>query len=109
MPAFSAPKTAAIRDLSHTSLARTYIQCKRRFWIDKGLSGSVTTDLPTTYFWESTDGQPGTRGILQGYVMGPHARAFARLGAAERQTFAMAQAAAVFPETTTEAEAVQSI
>lgn len=108
-PAFSATKSVAIRELSHTSLARTYIQCRRRFWIDQGLSGSVSTDLPTTYFWESTAGQPGTRGILQGYVMGSHARAFGRLGAAERRVFAMAQAAAVFPEIATQAETVQSI
>ncbi len=108
-PAFSAAKSVAIRELSHTSLARTYIQCRQRFWNDQGLSGFASTDLPTTYFWESTAGQPGTRGILQGYVMGPHARAFGRLGATERRAFAMAQAAAVFPEIATQAESVQSI
>lgn len=108
-PSFSSTKTMAIRELSHTSLARTYIQCKQRFWVDQGLSGSASTDLQTTYFWESTVGQPGTRGILQGYVMGPHARAFARLGAAERRTFAMDQARAVFPDVTAQAETVVSV
>jgi len=108
-PAFSPEKARAIRELSHTSLARTYIQCKQRFWTDQGLSGSASTDLPTTYFWESTAGQPGTRGILQGYVMGPHARAFARLGATERRAFAMDQARDVFPDVTTHAETVLSI
>ena len=108
-PAFSSGKAMAIRELSHTSVARTYIQCKHRFWGDQGFSGSASTDLPTTYFWESTAGQPGARGILHGYIMGPHARAFTRLGSAERRTFAMDQARAVFPDVTTQAEMVQSI
>lgn len=108
-PPFSPQKAIAIRDLSHTSLARTYIQCKQRFWIDQGLSGSASTDLPTTYFWESTVGQAGTRGILQGYVMGQHARAFRRLGAKERRAFAMDQAREVFPDVTAQAEGVLSI
>lgn len=108
-PPFSSEKATAIRELSHTSLARTYIQCKQRFWVDQGLSGSASTDLPTTYFWESTVGQPGTRGVLQGYVMGPHARAFARFGAAERRAFAMDQAREVFPDVMRHAETVTSV
>ncbi len=82
-PAFSPAKAMAIRELSHTSLARTYIQCKQRFWVDQGLSGNASTDLATTYFWDATAGQPGNRGVLHGYLMGPHARAFARLSTTE--------------------------
>lgn len=108
-PAFSPEKALAIRELSHTSLARTYIQCKQRFWVEQGLSGSASTDLPTTYFWESTAGQAGTRGILHGYIMGPHARAFGKLGAPERRAFALDQARAVFRDVTAHAETVLSI
>ncbi len=108
-PPFSAQKTTAIRELSYASVARTYIQCKRRFWIDEGLSGVASTDLPATYFWESTDGQSGARGILQGYVMGPQARAFARLGASERRAFAMDQTREVFPGVLQHAETTLSV
>jgi monoamine oxidase len=65
-PAFSAEKALAIRELSHKLLARTYIQCRQRFWVDQGLSGYASTDLPKTYFSESTVGQPGIRGFLYG-------------------------------------------
>jgi monoamine oxidase len=58
-PAFSAEKALAICELSHKLLARTYIQCRQRFWVDQGLSGYASTDLPKTYFSESTVGQPG--------------------------------------------------
>lgn len=96
-PPFSREKMRAIRDLPYASVARTYIQCKERFWVGAGLSGAATTDLATTYFWESTAGQPGARGILHGYVLGPHARRFAKLAPKEREAFALDQAARVFP------------
>ena len=108
-PPFSPEKTRAIRDLSYASLARTYVQCKERFWQEQGLSGNATTDLATAYFWDSTSGQPGRRGILQGYVTGPHARAFARLGARARRGFAMQQAQLVFPKVDKHADGVVSI
>jgi monoamine oxidase len=108
-PAFSPGKMRAIKTLAHTSLARTYIQCSRRFWHDLGLSGSATTDLDTTYFWESTGGQTGPRGILQGYIMGSAARQFSGLDEGARVRFAMEQAGRVFPDTTRYAEAVATI
>jgi monoamine oxidase len=109
LPAFSPAKMRAIRDLAHTSLARTYIQCRRRFWYDQELSGSVATDHATTYFWESTTGQPGPRGIMQGYVMGPHARRFGQLSTDERDSFALTEARRAFPEISGHAETVSSI
>lgn len=108
-PPFSSEKTTVIRELSHTSLARTYIQCKQRFWLEQGLSAFASTDLATTYFWDSSAGQPGTRGILHGYVMGSHARTFTQLAAAERRTFALDQAKHVFPEVMAQAETALSI
>jgi monoamine oxidase len=108
-PPFSPEKTHAIRELAYVSLARTYIQCKQRFWLQQGLSGFASTDLATTYFWDSTVGQPGTRGILQGYLMGQHARTFTELSAAERRAFAHDQARRVFPESVAQAESMLSI
>jgi monoamine oxidase len=108
-PPFSPEKAMAIRELSYASVSRTYIQCRQRFWVDEALSGYASTDLPTTYFWESTIGQTGTRGILHGYVMGPHARTFTRLGAAERRAFAMDQTREVFPDVMKHAETALSV
>ncbi len=108
-PLFSEGKMRAIRELSHTSLARTYIQCRKRFWYDKGLSGSITSDLATTYFWKSTAAQPGSRGIMHGYIMGPYARKFNQFSKAKREEFALFQASKVLPEIMDYAEAVESI
>ncbi len=99
VPAFSAEKMRAIRDLHYASVSRTYIETTTKFWVDSGLSGSAATDLPTTYFWDATNTQPGTHGILQGYIMGKHATDFDRLSADERRKFALEQASTVFPDT----------
>jgi monoamine oxidase len=96
-PAFSAGKLRAVRELSYANVARTYVQCREKFWRTEGLSGFATTDLPTTYFWESTSRQPGTRGVLQGWLMGTHARRFQGFTEAERKAFALAQSRQVFP------------
>lgn len=108
-PSFSPGKQHAIQSLAHTSLARTYLQCSQRFWHDQGLSGDATTDLDTTYFWESTAGQPGPRGILQGYIMGPAARRFSGLDESARVRFAIEQANQVFPNAGRHTEAVATI
>jgi monoamine oxidase len=108
-PQFSNNKMRAIQELSHASLARTYIQCRKRFWYDKGLSGSIATDMPTTYFWESTSPQPGPRGILHGYIMGAHARNFNQLSKPQRENFSLTQAARVLPDIHAHAETVNSI
>ena len=108
-PPFSRGKVYAIASLSYNSLARTYVQCARRSWNDDNLSGMATTDLETTYFWDSTVVQVGTRGILQGYIMGSAARRFAKLDQDQQRQFALDQLSRVFPQAAGGAEIVASI
>jgi monoamine oxidase len=95
-PAFSSAKARAIREVRMTSVSRIYFETLTRFWRDQGLSGFATTDLPLSYFWQSTAAQGGDQGILQGWLMGPHARHFDQLAEEERQRFALEQAEKVF-------------
>jgi monoamine oxidase len=73
-PRFSENKQRAITLLPYTSVARTYLQTSKRFWLEEGLSGSATTDLSNMLVYEGTINQPGTRGILESYLAGPQAR-----------------------------------
>ena len=73
-PPFSLEKMRAIREVPYAAVCLLYLQARKKFWVEEGLSGFARTDLPTTYLWESTWGQEGPRGILQGWVAGPHAR-----------------------------------
>lgn len=108
-PALSAAKQRAIANLSYASLARTYIQTSSRFWDARGLSGNATSDLNTTYFWDSTAGQPGPRAILQGYLMGAPARRFAELDESGKARLAIGEASAVFPEAPGQSEVVACV
>lgn len=97
-PPFSPEKQKSISELLYASVCSVQLQCKRKFWIEQGFSGYTATDLPITYFWESTASQAGPRGILRCYVMGPHARQLATMSQGERIAFCLEQAKKVFPE-----------
>jgi monoamine oxidase len=73
-PRFSEAKQRAIEQLPYTSVARTYLQTRKKFWLDEGLSGSATTDLSNMMIFDGAPNQPGTRGILESYLAGPQAR-----------------------------------
>lgn len=73
-PGFSEEKRRAIEQLPYTSVARTYLQTRKKFWLDEGLSGSATTDLSNMLVFDGAPNQSGTRGILESYLAGPQAR-----------------------------------
>ena len=79
LPNFSIEKQRSIVGLPYTSVSRVYLQSREKFWIGEGLSGLALTDLPITYFWDSTWAQHGSRGILQGYATGSSARQIANM------------------------------
>lgn len=45
-PGFSIEKQRAIEQLSYLSGSKIFLQAKKRFWLEDGLSGFATTDLP---------------------------------------------------------------
>ena len=96
-PRFSPEKQRAIAELPYTSVARVYLQSRRRFWTDQGLEGNAYTDLPIMAVFDSTYNQPGTRGILHSYMAGPSARRATALKEAERITFTLEQMEKVYP------------
>lgn len=89
VPRFSPEKERAIEQLPYTSLARVYLQSKKRFWKDQGLSGWGLTDLPVRWIWDATSGQPGQRGILQSYMTGEQARRVTSMSQGARIRFVL--------------------
>jgi len=73
-PAFSVEKQTAIEQLPYHSVSKIFLQSRKRFWVEEGLNGFATTDLPIRELWDMTYMQPGTRGILQAYPMSIHSR-----------------------------------
>lgn len=86
---FSPAKRGAIEQLPYTSVARTYLQMRKKFWLDEGLSGSAATDEPYTTLFDGAPNQPGSRGILEAYLAGAPARRVAALREGERVASAL--------------------
>lgn len=96
-PSFTPQKRAAIAQLEYTSVARVFVQTRTRFWVDEGLSGNASTDLPVMGVYERTINQAGTRGILESYTAGANARRLTQLSERDRLASVLAGMAKVFP------------
>jgi len=96
-PPFSVRKQEAIEQLPYKSVSKVFLQTRTRYWRDAGLDGFAITDLPVREVWDSTVGQPGTRGIMQCFPISVHARRLAALSEADRLRFAVDQAELVYP------------
>lgn len=96
-PPFSPEKQRAIEQLPYFSVARIFLQSRRRFWIDEGFDGEAWTDLTIGNVDSTSSDQPGPRGILQSYAGGPQARQITAMKESERISFALAQMEKVHP------------
>lgn len=96
-PALSAQKRNAIHEIQCASVSRVFLQCRRRFWIDEGLSGYAFTDLPMTFMWDGAPAHHSGRGILQCFMMGAPARRFAALDDESRLMLTLETVQQVFP------------
>ena len=104
-PAFSVEKQLAIEQLPYLSVSKIFLQSNKRFWVDEGLSGFATTDLPIRSVYDATYGQPGTRGILQAYPISLHSRRVTAMPEKERINFALEQVDTIYPGMRTHFEA----
>ena len=104
-PALSADKARVVAELPYTSVTRLFLEFDQRFWLDEGLEGLASTDLPVSDnapipgFWieDTTAVQPGTAGILDCYITGQRAREFAAMTDDARVSYTLDQVERVFP------------
>ena len=97
VPAFSVEKQMAIEQLPYLSVSKIFLQSKQRFWLNEGLSGFATTDLPIRQVWDLTYKQPGTRGILLAYPISLHSRRVTEMAEQQRIDFALEQVEMIYP------------
>lgn len=96
-PAVTPEKQKAIAQLGNTSVVRVFLQTRKRFWLDEGLSGAATTDLPMMTAYDKAFYQPGPRGLLEAYVAGERARRLAAMKESDRLSFTLDQVEKVHP------------
>jgi len=94
---FSPQKTRAIEQLPYTSVARVFLQFRRKAWTAENLYLMTTTDLPMRWVFEHTVNQPGRRGILEAQAFGADARRLCATPEPERIEFALSQLEQIFP------------
>lgn len=100
-PALDAAKQRAMQSLKYLDTTRTFIQVKRAFWADLGLSGTAYTDLPI----QDVGRQPYSmkidstkRAILESHVRGPEAQHIAAMSEAEAVAFTIQEMSKIFPD-----------
>lgn len=103
-PAFSAEKQRAIDTLPYASVVRSYVQTRRRFWLDEGASGQAVTDLPIMSVFDRGPALDGPRGLLESFSAGAAARRLAALDDDQRLRAVLAQLAQVHPGVAQEQE-----
>lgn len=96
-PGFSPEKRQAIAQLGNTSVVRVFLQTRKRFWQDEGLSGAATTDMPIMTAYDKAHYLPGKRGLLEAYVAGVRARRLAAMTSSERMNFTVRQMEQILP------------
>jgi monoamine oxidase len=87
----------AIEQLPNTSVVKVFVQTRTRFWIAEGQSGYASTDQAVSLVSERTINQAGTRGILEAYVVGPHARRLCGLSQDARLASVTSALATLYP------------
>jgi monoamine oxidase len=108
-PRVSREKQQAIAQLGNTSVVCVFLQTRQRFWLEQGLSGAASTDLPIMTSYDKDFYLPGKRGLLEAYIAGENARKLAALGADERVRFTVNQLELVHPTLRTYLEGGASI
>lgn len=95
---FSFQKRMVISKLRYDSAVHVYLQSKSRFWLDQGLSGFATTDLPIRTILDHTESQPGTRAILGIETEGTTSRRVTAMSSEDRVRWSLENVCKVYPD-----------
>lgn len=92
----SAVKRDIINKQEYAPVSRVYLQSKKRFWEEKGLSGFAFT-ANAIEIWQPTWSQPGPRGILMTYARPGEAERISIMKEPDRISSTLKQLGEIFP------------
>jgi len=90
-PELPLAKRRIIDQIEYTPVTRIFVQLRRRFWLDEGISGGGNTDLPIRLPAEQPylrTADMGPRGIIESHIRGVEAVPVGALGLDEQLAFA---------------------
>ncbi len=94
----SKAKQKAIREQNYSRTTKVFLQSRTRFWLKERLSGHVVTDLPIERLTSDPGADPGARGALTVYPIGPYTSVIEKMRDEERVLSALGYAKQIFPE-----------
>jgi monoamine oxidase len=95
--ALSPGKRHAINNMRYLPVSRIFLQSKKRYWVEQGLSGVAATDLPVMKLRHATLIQDGSSGILNTYTEGREALRVQSMNEEERIRFTTDQINQIYP------------
>lgn len=96
-PPFSPEKKRIVDALQYSSITRVYLQVRRRYWEDEGLSGLAYTDLPVPRILIHPIARRTTRAIIEAHTGKAQARTLAELSQEQRIALALEQVERIHP------------
>ena len=91
-------RRAAFAKIDKTSITRTFLQFRERFWESSGRSAAARTDLPIQGVFTTPVQQLGNRGILESFTGGAKARVFNDLSDDDAIELVLKEMSKVHPE-----------
>jgi monoamine oxidase len=104
----SSGKQRVIEQQKYFPVDKLFLQMRRQFWKDQGLSGFANTDLISERFWSLGGKSPEDRGLLLSYVIGANAAKLDQMSMSDRAAVTLADAERVFPGARHHFEAVRA-
>lgn len=77
-------KLSLIRSLEYESTTKVFLQVRKRLWIERGLAGYMSTDLPVERVRPDSGTRPDERGLISIYVQGPGSARFEQMSPGDR-------------------------
>lgn len=91
------PETRKVIDeLKYATIARVFLQTRKRYWLGQGNNGFAVTDDPMEV-WSPTFSQPGQRGILLAYTRPRYAEQLTAMKESERISSLLGKMEKLFP------------
>jgi monoamine oxidase len=86
-----------VNEISYGAVTKVMIEYRKRFWLEKGWNGRLSTDLPIVYTWDATNHLEGEHGILTAYTGGAPGAELSKLSDEKRTKTAVSVIERLFP------------
>lgn len=97
-PALSEPYMKAIANLAYGQVLKAPMQFRERFWLRQGSQGDRRLPGVIGLVYESSKGQPGSRGLLTAYIPDKSGFEMASLPTDQRLGKVLAKVSEIYPE-----------